>query len=167
MDYSIDFASLELGEYRFDFKIDESLFQEFGNQDILGADISLSVDLLKEERVLTLTLDFKGMINLLCDRCLDPLELKVSGIKTLFIKFGEENTQEIDNIIFISDRENEIDLSQQIYEYILLQKPMKCVHEISECNSDIIDILTTTTTREDNNKSIDPRWDALRNIKLD
>ena len=61
--------------------------------------------------------------------------------------------------------EHEIDFSHQIYEYILLQKPMKCVHEISKCNSDIIERINKK--EEDNDESSDPRWAALKNIKFE
>ncbi|MCK9162923.1 MAG: DUF177 domain-containing protein [Bacteroidales bacterium] len=165
MDYSISFTPLTLGEHRFDFEVDKSLFDNFENEDILGANITLKVNLLKEERMLTLNFQFNGVLNVLCDRCLDPLEINIKGENTLFIKFGEEYLEEDDDVIVISNKEHKIDLSQHIYEYILLQKPMKCVHEISKCNSDIVERINKK--KEDNDKSIDPRWSALKNIKFE
>lgn len=165
MNYSIDFASLVLGEHRFDFEIDKSLFEKFENEDILGANINVRVDLLKEERMLTFNFTFKGTLNVLCDRCLDPLDVKIKGDNTLFVKFGDKNLEEKDDVIIISNREDVIDLSQHIYEYILLTKPMKCVHELSKCNSDIVERINKK--EENNDESIDPRWNVLKNIKFE
>ncbi|MFA7082662.1 MAG: DUF177 domain-containing protein [Bacteroidales bacterium] len=165
MNYSVNFTPLIIGEHRFDFEVDKSLFDKFENEDILGADISLTVDLLKEERMMTFVFNFKGTLNVLCDRCLDPLDVKIKGENTLFVKYGEKHLEEDDDVIVISNKEHEIDLSHQIYEYILLQKPMKCVHEISKCNSDIIERINKK--EEDNDKSVDPRWAALKNIKFE
>lgn len=166
MDYSISFTSLAIGEHKFDFEIDKTLFELFENEDIFDARVVLQVDLIKEERMLTFVFNFQGKLNVLCDRCLDPLEISIKGSNTLFVKFGEENVEEEDDdIIFISNKENKIDLSHYIYEYILLQKPMKCVHPINKCNPDIIERIINK--EENNENNIDPRWSVLKNIKFE
>lgn len=163
-DYTISFSGLSIGEYEFDFEVDNTLFEEYENEDILGADVSLNVLLKKEERMMSFDFSFEGVLNVLCDRCLDPLNIDVRGVNTLFVKFGEENKEEDDDVIIISNKENKIDLSQYIYEYILMQKPMRCVHKEGECNKDMLDRIDNI---ENNKESIDPRWESLKDIKFD
>lgn len=164
MDYTISFSGLVIGEYEFDFEVDKTLFEEYENEDILNADVSLNVLLKKEERMMSFDFSFEGVLNVLCDRCLDPLDIDVRGVNTLFVKFGEENKEEDDDVIIISNKENKIDLSQYIYEYILMQKPMRCVHKEGECNKDMLERINKI---ENNNESIDPRWESLKDIKFD
>lgn len=163
-DYTISFSGLSIGEYEFDFEVDNTLFEEYENEDILGADVSLNVLLKKEERMMSFDFSFEGVLNVLCDRCLDPLNIDVRGVNTLFVKFGEENKEDDDDVIIISNKENKIDLSQYIYEYILMQKPMRCVHKEGECNKDMLDRIDNI---ENNKESIDPRWESLKDIKFD
>lgn len=163
-DYTISFSGLSIGEYEFDFEVDNTLFEEYENEDILGADVSLNVLLKKEERMMSFDFSFEGVLNVLCDRCLDPLNIDVRVVNTLFVKFGEENKEEDDDVIIISNKENKIDLSQYIYEYILMQKPMRCVHKEGECNKDMLDWIDKI---ENNKESIDPRWESLKDIKFD
>ena len=163
-DYTISYSGLSIGEYEFDFEVDNTLFEEYENEDILGADVSLNVLLKKEERMMSFDFSFEGVLNVLCDRCLDPLNIDVRGVNTLFVKFGEENKEEDDDVIIISNKENKIDLSQYIYEYILMQKPMRCVHKEGECNKDMLDRIDNI---ENNKESIDPRWESLKDIKFD
>lgn len=164
MDYTISFSGLVIGEYEFDFEVDKTLFEEYENEDILNADVSLNVLLKKEERMMSFDFSFEGVLNVLCDRCLDPLDIDVRGVNTLFVKFGEENKEEEDDVIIISNKENKIDLSQYIYEYILMQKPMRCVHKEGECNKDMLERINKI---ENNKESIDPRWESLKDIKFD
>lgn len=163
-DYTISFSGLTIGEYEFDFEVDNTLFEEYENEDILGADISLNVLLKKEERIMSFDFSFEGILNVLCDRCLELLDIDVRGVNTLLVKFGDENKEEDDDVIVISNKENKINLSQYIYEYILMQKPMQCVHKEGECNKDMLDRINKI---DEITESIDPRWESLKDIKFD
>lgn len=164
MDYTISFTGLAIGEYEFDFEVDNTLFEEYENEDILSADVSINVLLKKEERMMSFDFSFEGVLNVLCDRCLDPLDIDVRGVNTLFVKFGDENKEEDDDVIVISNKENKIDLSQYIYEYILMQKPMQCVHKEGECNKDMLERINKI---DEITESIDPRWESLKDIKFE
>lgn len=163
-DYTISFSGLTIGEYEFDFEVDNTLFEEYENEDILGAEVSLNVLLKKEERIMSFDFSFEGILNVLCDRCLEPLDIDVRGVNTLLVKFGDENKEEDDDVIVISNKENKINLSQYIYEYILMQKPMQCVHKEGECNKDMLDRINKI---DEITESIDPRWESLKDIKFD
>ncbi len=167
-DYVINFTSFEIGEHILDFKIDNSLFQRFENDDLLGLDIDLRVKLIKEERILAFDFCFNGLINVLCDRCLEPLDFGIEGERTLFIKFGDEYLEqesENEDIIVIPNTEYEIDISHYLYELILLQIPIRCAHEEGKCNSDMIERINSSEPAIE--QEIDPRWLELKKIKFE
>ena len=80
------------------------------------------------------------MLHLYCDRCNDSLDIRIQGKERLIAKFDDENYSEsTDDIIIISPSDNDLDLSNSIYEFISLLKPSKLEHKnIKDCNQDVI-----------------------------
>ena len=65
--------------------------------------------------------------------------------------------------------ESSLDLTPFVYEYVTLEKPMRCVHGETEgntqfCNKEVIEILEKPI--EEVEKETDSRWDALKNLKF-
>lgn len=165
-DFVINFSGLSNGEHVFDYKIDSSLFKEFENEDIVGADIDAIITLLKEENMLSFRFNFKGSMVVLCDLCLDELEIDIDSENNLYVKFSDHYTEEGDDIIEIPVLEHKIDLKEYVYQYIILAKPMKCSHQEGECDEDMLERLAQLNT-EIIAEEVDPRWEALKNIKID
>lgn len=110
---------------------------------------------------------FEGYIEVKCDRCLDKFNLDVEGDFRLIVNYGSDFEEVSDEIITIPNNDANVDLSQFIYEYINLMLPIKKVHPDDEfgnstCNQEMIDRLHNYSERIE-----DPRWDALKNIKID
>ena len=61
---------------------------------------------------------------------------------------------------------HDFDVSSLIYEYIILAVPMYRVHPEGQCNPEVIAMLTAKP-EEPEEKDIDPRWAALKDIKLE
>ena len=62
-----------------------------------------------------------------------------------------------------------LDLKQLIFEIIILNLPNKRQHPFDEegnstCNEEMVDLVNKYTEVEE--KSSDPRWDALKNLKI-
>jgi uncharacterized metal-binding protein YceD (DUF177 family) len=88
----------------------------------------------------------------------------------LFVKFGETNEEQTDEIIVLSFSEHEFDLKQYLYEYILLSLPYRKVHPNDKkgkslCNKEMLKKLNEYVIRGDD-QTIDPRWDNLKNLFL-
>ena len=65
--------------------------------------------------------------------------------------------------------ENAIDLKQLIFELIILNLPNRRQHPLNEdgssnCNKEMIVLVNKYTLKE--KKSSDPRWDALKKLKI-
>ncbi|MBP1630069.1 MAG: DNA-binding protein [Bacteroidetes bacterium] len=166
-DYTINFTGLSFGKHEFEYNVNKFLFEQYEDEDIVDSNIPLKITLDKEERMLSFNFVFKGVLSVLCDRCLEKLDLKVEGENNLYVKFGEEFLEEDDDIIVIPNKEHKIDLSHYIYEYILLQKPMQCVHKKGGCNKDMVDRISEINSDTNNEESVDPRWEALKTIKFE
>jgi uncharacterized protein len=114
----------------------------------------------KQSSMMILTFDIKGEVEVACDRCLENFDLPVSSMQTLIVKFGEETREETDEIFILSRNEQDFDVSQFVYEYIILAIPQVRVHPEGECDPEILRKLEELKPKSDQN--IDPRWDALR-----
>jgi len=167
VEYIIPVKGLSLGDHQFTYKIDDSFFSNYDYFDTNKGLLNLTVNLVKESNLLDFKFHFKGYLELKCDRCLDIFNLNVEDSFRLIVNYGNEFIEVSDEIITIPNNDTNIDLSQYIYEYINLMLPIKKVHLDDEfgnstCNQEMIDRLHNYTEQKS-----DPRWDALKNIKLD
>ena len=161
----IPFVGLKEGNHQFEFEIDSSFFEQFDYSIIQEADFIVKVDFEKKVNLFNLKFRLKGNIVSECDRCTDPITLKVKGEESLIVKFGENTFEGTDEIKIISSGEHELDLTSEIYEYIHMLLPNKVQHErVEDCNQEIIEKLNKLTNKQEK-KEIDPRWAALSNLK--
>ena len=66
--YSIAWKGLKNGTYRFDFKVDNALFEAYGSTDIKDGDLSVGVTLERGESMLSLQTVIRGTVTVACDR---------------------------------------------------------------------------------------------------
>lgn len=166
-DYSIKFRGLSIGVHKYNWQIDMKFFEAFENSEFNDCRILAELDLEKQERMMILTFNLNGEITVPCDRCLEDLEYPVHISEAYFIKFGNEKMEESDDVIVIPDSEYQVDVSPLINEYITLSLPLRKVHEPDSsgkggCNPQVIKRLEELSEK----KGMDPRWEQLRNIKL-
>ena len=167
VEYIIPVAGLGLGSHRYTFKIDDAFFNNFEYSDIDKGLLNLVVDLVKESNLLDFKFHFNGYLELVCDRCLEKYNQHVKNDYRLIVQYSDKYEEISDEIVTVPSGENNIDLSQYIFEYINLMLPIKKVHPDddegnSTCKQEMIDRLNEYSEQKN-----DPRWDALKNIKLD
>ncbi len=166
-DFEIPFKGLALGTHQFDFKIGDSFFNNLSYSEIAGGKVLAEVELIKESTMLIFNFSMKGFVDLVCDRCLEKYPQPLEGSFKLIVKFGEEPEEVSDEIITIPFEQAAFDLTHYFYEYIVLLLPLKHVHPDddegnSTCNVDMIEQLNKHSKTK-----ADPRWAALKDIKLD
>jgi uncharacterized metal-binding protein YceD (DUF177 family) len=162
---SISFSGLKEGGHAFRFQVDETFMRDFV-QDFEGENLTLVTDvqLLKSSSMLVLDFDMKGNANFPCDRCLDAVSTSITGTYKLYVKFGDNFDDTLEDVLILPHKEHKIDLSQYIYELAALSIPAKKVHKDGECNSAFIGRLNDKTEEKDTEET-DPRWKALENLK--
>ena len=110
--------------------------------------------------------DINGTVEVICDRCLDLFDYPVKGNETLYVKLGETWDEESDDMIIIPESQHEFNVSQLIYEYIMLILPIQRIHPDDEngkstCDTEMLKKLGAQPDPQET----DPRWDALANLK--
>lgn len=172
-EYIIQFVGLSLGEHEYEFKVNDSFFEDLDYSEIKQGNITVNLTLLKQSQMMVLHFKISGTIKTMCDLCSDEFDLPIAGTYKLIVKVGGADTgNEDDDIITIAANEHELDLSQYIYEYIALSLPIKRIHPVdkdgnSTCDPEVLGRLNGFLIDEDKEEQeIDPRWNDLKNIKL-
>lgn len=171
-EFVINFGSLAEGEHEFEYRIDDSFFQKFEHSPVYKGDVDVLVVLERKDNMLLLDFTMDGVLTLACDRCLEDLELEMESFNELIVKFGDvKEEQEVsEDVLILPSKENELDVSRFIYEYITLLIPMRNVHEDENgnpsCDPDVLKELGRHGLNTDGEHPTDPRWDILKNINL-
>lgn len=169
--YNIEFKGLKEGLHEFDFEVDNKFFEHFEGSLVEKGEAKINVLLEKRSSFIKFHLNISGFAELVCDRCLETYKQEITNEAELFVKFGEETFDEAENVIWVLPEEHAINLVQPIYEYVSLGIPLRHIHPKNEngkrgCNPEMLKKLKNFTHLHDDDKTIiDPRWDALKNLK--
>lgn len=166
--FKIAFSSLKLGKHSFEFEIGPEFFKGFDCTIIEKAHIHVEADMEKRANMLVFEFALKGEIFTDCARCTAEVAIPVSGTEHLIVKFGDSAEVELnDEIIWLPESAFEIDLSQQLYEYIHLLLPVRSVHKSKkDCDPEVLEKLEKLLVKKDESE-IDPRWEELKKLKKD
>lgn len=140
MDYKIHISGLAQGKYEYEFPVKGDLFREYGNQQVIDADITAKVILEKGSGWMNAHLEGSGKVTVECDRCLEEMDIPIEFSSSLAIrpaKLGED-TEDSDEFIIVDPFEAEVDLKQFIYDYICVSLPMVATHPEGECNPEML-----------------------------
>jgi uncharacterized protein len=166
-EYNIAFKGLKEGNHIFNYHIDNPFFELFEKSLVDEADIDVTITFGKHTSFMSLDLDLSGIVRLTCDRCLEPYNQPVHHFITLFIKFGEEESLDGDDVIWIHPEEYQINVAQIIYEYICLSIPLKHIHPSeskgeNSCDPEMLKKIKEYAPHETQNT--DKRWDQLKKL---
>jgi uncharacterized metal-binding protein YceD (DUF177 family) len=177
-EYLIPFIGLKLGKHHFEYQISNAFFEIFDYDEYENSDIKVNVVLEKKNTMLELSFNHKGTINVPCDMTGENFDLPVKGKMNLIVRFGEEYNDDNEELLILPFGEFEINVSQYIYEMIVLSVPLRRVHPGVKDGSlktealDKLNELAVTELNEEDNKEnkeedIDPRWDKLKQLLTD
>jgi len=113
---------LASGITHFEWKADAEFFGRFENPEILDADVQVFVGLRNRGSSIDISCEMEGTVTVPCDRCLEDLLLPVGT------EFEETYVPESD----------ELDISQDVYDFIMTSLPMQRIHPEGECNEETI-----------------------------
>jgi len=165
--YTIPLSGLKEGQHTFDFEIDKTFFEQFDESEVKEGSLVANVVLEKRSTHLDLIISISGNVRICCDRCLEMFFQPVDCENRLLVKFGK-TIEDIDpDILSLPVGENELDLQQHFYEFIILALPIKRVHPVdnkgnSTCDPEMLKKLEELIVEEETD--IDPRWDELKKL---
>lgn len=164
--YVIPFSGLKIGKHEFEFECGKKFFESFDKSEINDATISAKIVVDKQVTLMTLHVELEGSIKTTCDRCGGELVIHEKNTNKLFVKYGNEPEDSSDDIVYISEKDSEIDVSRHIYEFSHLLVPLKKTHPEGACDEEMLKLIATYSPKNNKGDSgTDPRWDALKNIK--
>ena len=170
------------GTQKFEYELGMDFFRKWESTDVLGGAVNATVEVKRSGDIYELYIVVKGEIGIPCDRCLYEMRHPVDADYRVSVKYGEEYSDESDNVIVIPESSNTMDVSGLVYDTIMLTIPLKHVHPDGECDAEMREQLNAhrATLADDDNGSYDddaaddgemndfgcdPRWEALKKLK--
>lgn len=162
-----------------EYLLDNDYFKKIDSPEVQKGSVNAIVTARKKNQAFEIDFVLEGTVLIPCDRCLDEMEQSISYKEKLLVKFGDKFSEE-DEIVIVPEMEGAINVAWFLYEFILLNIPLKHVHAPGECNKTMVTKLKRHITRskddddpdievEDDDLEIDdspmdPRWEGLQNI---
>lgn len=174
-EYLIPFVGLKLGKHQFDYIINKTFFDSFDYHEFENCDIKVNIVLEKKSSMLELSFKHKGTVYVPCDLTGEMFDLPVKEKIKLIVQFGEEFNNDNEELLILPHGDHQIDVSQYIYEMIVLSIPLKRIHPGVKDGSlitETLEKLNSLSSKEQSKESkeeenIDPRWDKLKNLLTD
>lgn len=172
-EFLIPFIGLKLGKHQFEYQINKKFFDHFEYDEFESANIKVKVVLEKKNTMLELNFKHSGTINVPCDLTDEDFDMPIKGTLKLVVRFGEEFNNENEDLLILPIGDHQIDISQYVYEMIVLSIPLKKVHPgvkdgtlqseaLKKLNQ--IKVNDSIEVKEENT---DPRWDKLKTLLTD
>ena len=170
--YLIQFSGLKTGKHQFDYQLDNSFFEYFNYDDFNSVAVKVDLILEKKHTMLELNFKHKGVVNVPCDLTNVDFDLPVKGKLKLIVNFGDAYNDENEELLILPHGEFQVDVSQYIYEMIVLSVPFKRIHpgvKDGTLKTDVLDKLDKLSPKEEKKEeeSIDPRWENLKKLLTD
>ena len=80
------------------------------------------------------TFTCKGLMQVPCDRCLDPIDIDVDTTYHITVKYGEDYNDETDDLLIIPQSDTYINVAYMLYDTLVLTIPLRHVHPLGKCN---------------------------------
>lgn len=135
---TIAYKSLGSGLFDYSFALDSEFFSRFEGSEVTAGSCEVAVHMQRGEAMLEIDVEIEGEVIVACDRCLEDCPVAIDYQGSLIVKFSTEINDYDGDILWLSPLESEVDLSQYIYESVILSLPYQRVHPVGECNEEMI-----------------------------
>ena len=165
--FKIDLKALPQGISSLELKLDDDFFKTIEAPDVQKGSLTSSLSINRNDDFFEINFHTDGNVYIPCDLCLDEMEQPISTDNRLTVKFGDEFSEE-DDLVTVAEDEGILDVAWFIYEFIVLNIPIKHVHAPGKCNPAMIELLnehSAARSGEETEETVDPRWEALLKLK--
>jgi uncharacterized metal-binding protein YceD (DUF177 family) len=172
--FEIAFVGLKPGIHEFNYELDDQFFKEKGAEDLANVKANIKLLFEKNNGFMLLKFEVGGKTDVTCDRCGNPLNIDLWDEFKMLVKLvdnaDEMNEQEEDpDVFYLSRTESHMDVSNWLYEFVLLSVPMQrmCAEDKvggPQCNTEVLEKLKEMESRtmENNANTI---WKGLDKFK--
>lgn len=166
LNYNIRISGIKDGNHEYFFNINEKFFESFVESELINCVVKVNCNLFKDGNKLKLSLHIEGnILNFNCDLCAGSINLSIVNSIDVLLQETESKMEDTDEIIYIQSNQSHIDISQLIYETIILSIPSKIEHSGVEndiCDKEMMVLLDKYAEKKEIN---DPRWGDLNKLK--
>lgn len=172
--FEIAFVGLKPGVHEFEYQLDDKFFIEKAAEDFTNADTTVKLSVEKNTGFMLLKFEVGGNAIVSCDRCGNPLKMDLWDEFNMLVKLvdnpDEMNEQEEDpDVWYISRTESHLNVSDWVYEFVMLSVPMQrmCSKEEMggpQCNNEVLEKLKQMEVREIENNA-NTLWKGLDKFK--
>lgn len=175
-EYKLPLKSLPEGSHEFSYRLGKTFFTNMENTDVHDADLLVTLQVTHKADLYDLDFHIEGTVTLICDRCLDNLEIPVDTSYRIGVRYGDDYDDSSDDLLIIPMSDNYLNVAYMIYDTAVLAIPMRHVHPLGKCNRQMSAMLKKhrARTADDIDEALeemseatddtDPRWDALKNL---
>ena len=172
--------------HTYEYELDRKFFEAIDGDEVRKGNVTVTVTVKRTSSTFECNFELNGVVQVPCTRCLDDMDQVVESKNRLIVKFGQEYSEESDEIVIIPEDEGEINIAWFLYEFIALSIPIKHVHPVGECNRAVSSkfrkhrAVTADEVGEDEvvadeedfpddeeEQTNDPRWDRLKGLNID
>lgn len=180
--YNIILKDIKEDVRHIEYHLDDDYFKKIDSPEVQKGSVNVKVTVQKKAVLYELTFVLDGTIVIPCDRCLDDMFQPIQYKEKLQVKFGAKFSEE-GEIVIIPESEGAINIAWFMYEFIVLNIPIKHVHAPGECNKTMVTKLKKHIARSKDDEEedadidfdddddftteeipTDPRWEGLQNI---
>ena len=166
--YVIPFKGLKSGIHQFEYIINKKFFDSYTYDDFIDTDVIVQLELNKKSTLLELNFKIQGTVRVNCDVSGEEFNQPINGELNIIVKFGGKYNNDDEVILILPHHEFELDVSQYIYEIIILSTPTKRIHPgvvDGTLKTDVLKKLEEFNNKKE--KTTDPRWDELKKLLTD
>lgn len=176
-EFEIPWFGLKEGIHEYRFQVTDKVIEELGHDhpDFEHLDASVVLKLDKHNGFLQLHFDIDGNADVACDRCGDTFTMRLWDEFDLIVKFTgeseEENEEEEEeaDIVFVPRSETILDVSDWVYEFIMLSMPLQHIHPDKEdgtpgCNPEALKLLDKMSGSDETKRNLWSGLDKFKNL---
>jgi uncharacterized metal-binding protein YceD (DUF177 family) len=166
--YTLPFSGLSEGKHLFDFDVNDRFFAEFETSEVEKGELKVQVELEKRSTYLRLTFSLRGIVQLICDRCLENFDYPLESTRELLVKFSDKPVEDEAELIYLHPTDYQVEIAQYIYEFVILSLPIRRVHPDGEDGESLCDPVMIKKLEElryhgkTSDEPEDPRWKELK-----
>jgi uncharacterized metal-binding protein YceD (DUF177 family) len=174
--FEIAWQGLKLGEHELIFDLDDKfLMWKYPETEFKQLNVQIKVTFDKQVNFFMFHFNIDGTLVVPCDRCGEEFELSLWDEFDLLVKLNdvedEDQIEEEADVVFISRSETVLDISDWLYEFLMLSVPLQKIHPQDAkgndtCNSDVLAFLkqSAEALEQENKNTI---WKGLDSIKIE
>lgn len=132
----------------FTLHLDDEFFQTLDQDEIQGGEVQVELSVKHGAGdIFHFNYKMKGEARVLCDRCLEEVDLAVDFTDSIEVAHGDDDEDKGD-VIIIPFSQLTYDIDWDMYELISVHFPIQHIHPEGQCNADMISRFSTEEDSE-------------------